>query len=254
MDAVAGLCDAAFVVDGGQISEKMSTDAAIERYLGGGMGGEGELSGRPRTQDRPRPPVFTGLRMYPDGAADPALVMPTGVPVRFELDLENLQDEPGNITAAVAVVNHRNQRIVLLHSEYQSGMTVRGQRKQTLTCAVDALPLTPGQYHLQLVCADGFKEIERVERAGELEVTFRDLFGTGKLPNQKQSNFALPARWSAAGVTDDDRAAGQHHHPDAQPRGPAPRGAGVAAGADLRRLGGDHRRRPFDGRPFVRRR
>ena len=124
----------------------------------------------------------------------PAHVVPSGGACRFEIEMRDF-DDAGNLTAALAVVNHRNQRVVLLHSEYHSGLIFRGANRKSLVVDVPALPLTPGTYQLQLVCADGFKELERVERAGEIEVVFQDTLGTGKLPNSKQSNFVLPATW-----------------------------------------------------------
>jgi lipopolysaccharide transport system ATP-binding protein len=197
MDAVAGLCDSVFVVDGGRVSEKLPVHEGIERYLGttGSAGSGLPLAELPRTQDRPRPPIFTDLKMIVDGK--PTSVIPTGDAARFEITMNDF-DDAGNITAALAVVNHRNQRVILLHSEYHSGLVFRGEKHKVLFVEVPSLPLTPGTYQLQLVCADGFKELERVERAGEIEVVFQDTLGTGKLPNHQQSNLVLPATWSAA--------------------------------------------------------
>ena len=59
--------------------------------------------------------------------------------------------------------------------------------KTKLICTVPNLPVTPGEYQLELVVGDQFREIgAQFERAGKLNVTFADVFGTGKLPQRHQ--------------------------------------------------------------------
>jgi hypothetical protein len=74
-------------------------------------------------------------------------------------------------------------------------MVLKGSSYQKLRCHVPALPLGPGTYSVELVAADGFEILERLERAGDLEIVFSDLLGTGKLPNAQQSTVVLPADW-----------------------------------------------------------
>jgi hypothetical protein len=66
----------------------------------------------------------------------------------------------------------------------------------TMTCEVPSLPLAPASYTIDLVLADGYNVIERVERAARVEVVFSDILGTGKVPNGKQSTVVLPCSWS----------------------------------------------------------
>ncbi|MEM6315355.1 MAG: ABC transporter ATP-binding protein, partial [Planctomycetota bacterium] len=103
MDAVASLCSSVIIVDGGRVSEKLPTEEGIERYLGGGGSASGGLPliERPRTQDKPRPPIFTDLRMYVGEGpeANRTTVVPVGAPVKFEIDMRDFNDT-GNLTAA----------------------------------------------------------------------------------------------------------------------------------------------------------
>ena len=39
------------------------------------------------------------------------------------------------------------------------------------------------------------EEVERVDRAGKMNVIFADVLGTGKLPIQRQSAVVLPCEW-----------------------------------------------------------
>ena len=194
MDAVASLCKSVMVVAGGKVGEKQPTEEGIAEYLGArGEQANLPLIDRPRTQDRRRPPIFHELGVT-DAAGRPGNVIPTGGGVSFEIGLGDF-DEPGNFTVGVALLNGRGQRCVLFHSEYNSNLTMRGSTRLSLRCDVPALPLAPGTYAVELVIADGFKILERVERAAELEVIFSDLLGTGKVPNAAQSTVVLPAQW-----------------------------------------------------------
>jgi lipopolysaccharide transport system ATP-binding protein len=195
MDSVAALCSSVIVVKKGQVEGKQPTEDGIREYLNlFNDGADKPLAERARTQrNKQHPPIFRDLRVSSGGK--PTHVISAGGDVTFEIDLAGFDDVPGNLTAALAVLNHRGQRVALFHSEYHQNLVFRGAARKTLRCHVPALPLAPGSYHLELVLADGFSEVERVERAGTLDVLFADLLGTGKLPNHKQSTVVLPCSW-----------------------------------------------------------
>lgn len=195
MDAIAGLCKSALLFQKGRVSEKVPVDEGIRMYLEQNIGSsENVLAKKPRTQHTARDPIFTDLKVYHEGRE--TSVIPSGGEVEFAITLSGLENDPGSLTCGLALLNERGQRVVLFHTLYHSDMHFKGAKQKTLRCKVDRLPLTAGRYHLELICADGFKELERVERAGQLEVIFADLLGTGKLPNYNQSNLVLPASWS----------------------------------------------------------
>lgn len=194
MDAVAGLCKKAIVVAGGRAGEMVDVDVGIRQYMEGG-GANLPLIDKPRTQDKKRPPIFHTLQISTGGES--TAIIPCGGGATFTIGLNGFGDEPGTLTCGLALLNERGQRVVLFHSLYHSEFTFKGAAEMNLTCDVPQLPLTPGKYTVELVLADGHgRIIERVEHAGEVDVVFRDLLGTGKLPNYNQSTVVLPAQWS----------------------------------------------------------
>src|SRR5205823_6444217 len=108
----------------------------------------------------------------------------------------NLND-PGDLTCGLALFNEKNQRVALLHTLYQSNLTFRATAdgKKKLTCTIQNLPVTPGEYQIELIVSDGYRELERVDRAGRMNVIYADVLGTGKLPLQRQSAIVLPCEW-----------------------------------------------------------
>jgi len=198
MDAIAGLCKSALCFKGGRVSEKMPVEDGIRLYLEQNLDqGDLPLAQRARTQHKERPAIFRHLDVLHGGRS--TTILPAGGEVEFEVGMEGFAEDPGSLTCAVALTNDRGQRVALFHSLYHSDLSFKGAASKTLRCRVPALPLTPGQYHVELVIADGFKIIERVERAGQIEVVFADLLGTGKLPNYHQSVVVLPAEWKEVG-------------------------------------------------------
>jgi hypothetical protein len=76
-------------------------------------------------------------------------------------------------------------------------MTFRGANGAArLTCSVPSLPLVPGRYYVELVLADGYQVVEKVERAETIDVVFADVFGTGKIPKNTQGYLVLPCDWN----------------------------------------------------------
>ena len=195
MDAVAQLCTHVIVVSGGRASERMAPDEGIKQYLA--MATEGSdvpLAQKPRSQKEPRPqPVFTGLRLSTDSGHE--RVVETCGRVSFEIEVRNCADCE-EATCGVALVNSRGQRVAFFHSLYQSGMRFPGtDEPMTLHCTVPSLPLVPASYSVELAVGNAGRIVEKVEYAERLDVVFKDVFGTGRVPNPSQGYLVLPCAW-----------------------------------------------------------
>jgi hypothetical protein len=123
-------------------------------------------------------------------------MVPVGTSVGFDVTMRNFADVPGNLTLGIGINNARGQRVALFHTEYHKGLTFRGADEMTLHCDVPSLPLAPASYTIDLVLADGYNMLEKVERAAQIEVVFNDVLGTGKVPTGKQAVVVLPCTWS----------------------------------------------------------
>jgi lipopolysaccharide transport system ATP-binding protein len=197
MDAIAALCSSVHLVQAGRISEKMNTEDGVKQYLGlVGDAANLPIAEKPRSRARPGPPYFTGLNIF--DKSGPTSVVPCGQSISFEVQIENLdQAGDGELTCGVALYNQKNTRVALFHTMYHSGITFRAPAdgKKRLVCTVPSLPLVPGSYHVELVLADSFKMLERVDRAAKFDVMFADVLGHGKLPLPHQSTVVLPCEW-----------------------------------------------------------
>jgi lipopolysaccharide transport system ATP-binding protein len=198
MDAVAGLCTHVVLVKGGNSSERLTPDEGIKQYLA--LSNEGmdlPLPEKPRVTDKPRPPIFTDLKISTDSGYD--RVVGSGGRVTFEIEISNAADVP-SATCGIAISNTRGQRVAFFHTLYHSGFRFQGTDRARLICTVPSLPLVPASYHVELVLADENKIIEKVERADRLDVVFADLLGTGKIPNSSQGIMVMPSDWEVEGA------------------------------------------------------
>ena len=195
MDAIASLCTTVIHMKKGKPSAKMNVDEGIRSYLDEAAAGDSlPLSKKPRSQKEPHSPIFHDLKIRTD--AGESITIPVGQRVSFDVLMKDFADIPGNLTLGIGLNNSRGQRVALFHTEYQNGITFRGANEVRMSCNVPSLPLAPASYTIDLVLADGYNIVERVERAAQVEVVFNDIFGTGKVPNGKQSTVVLPCEWS----------------------------------------------------------
>jgi lipopolysaccharide transport system ATP-binding protein len=198
MDAVTALCTHVIVVAGGRVSERLPPDEGIKQYLAlANEGSDLPLAQKQRVwgEERREKPIFTGLRITTDSGHEK--VLETHGRVSFEIEVSNCEDL-ADATCGVAIVNSRGQRVAFFHSHYQSGLRFRGTKgPRVLRCTVPSLPLVPASYGVELVIANEDKLVEKIERADRIDVVFRDVFGTGKLPNPSQGFVVLPCEWNA---------------------------------------------------------
>ncbi len=198
MDAIASLCSHTLLVQGGRVGERMTADEGIKKYLAlSNEGGDLPLKDKPRWQNHKRPPIFVGLTVT--GGSGHRNVTECGGSVTFDVEVANCDDLKTGGMCGIAVTNDRNQRIAFFHTLYQGGFTFQGTSHGKFTCTVPSLPLVPNTYFIELVMADGYGLLEKVERADRLDVVYADVLETGKIPNNRQGYVVWPSEWDFSG-------------------------------------------------------
>lgn len=196
MESIASLCTSVVHVKKGRVTGKVPVEDGVRSYIDEAAEGDAlPLKDKPRSIKIPdHKPVLHDLTITTD--AGESIMVPCNGSVKFAVTLKDFDDLPGNLTLGIGLNNTRGQRVALFHTEYHKGMTFRGAKEMTVQCAVNSLPLAPGSYGVDLVLADGYNMLEKIDRAGHIEVTFSDVLGTGKLPNGRQSTLVLPCEWT----------------------------------------------------------
>jgi lipopolysaccharide transport system ATP-binding protein len=204
MDAVASLCTHTLLVAGGRVGERLTPDEGIKQYMSmTNDGADLPLRSKPRIQNHKRPPIFVGLTITGDGGHPN--VVETGGRVTFDIEVADCDDLKTGAMCGVVITNDRGQRIAMFHTLYQGGFTFKGTSHGKFTCTVPSLPLVANSYNVELVMADGYGLIEKVERADRLDVVYADLLNTGKIPGTTQGYVVWPAEWEYSGEVEHAR-------------------------------------------------
>jgi lipopolysaccharide transport system ATP-binding protein len=192
MDAILSLCSIVCVIEGGRISERLSPEEGVRRYLAVNMGQP--LGERNRFQLVHRLPMIHNLSIYDkEGRKN---IVPTGQSVHFDIELRDFGDIDG-IACSLVITNQRNQRVVLFDTRYHANLVLGPSEFARVSCYVPSLPLIPGTYYVEVILSDRNKVIEKVEQAAQFEVIFADLLGTGRVPSGHQGQIVLSCEWSA---------------------------------------------------------
>ena len=196
MDAIATLCTGVVLMVAGRSSEQCDPSEGIHRYLGQSRNsGRGDSAFRlPRAYSNTGIPILSSFLVNSDNGNGPDL--PTGDRVIFDLVLKHINSVT-DLVCSIALSNSRGQRVVMFHTLYHSGLTFEANGELKLRCVVPSLTLAPGDYTVEVSVGLRDREmLERVENVEDVHIYFKDLWSTGRLPNDQQGNALIPANWS----------------------------------------------------------
>ena len=128
-----------------------------------------------------------------DGAGEPTNFLPVGG--RFHLRL--VLDAPVTVeapTVTVGIDDNLGQRILSLQTPLTNPVLTRLQQPGVLDCAVESLPLAPGDYWVKLGFAAVPDEIDEIERALRFTVTEGELFEGGR--GHHRGVCVAPSKWN----------------------------------------------------------
>ena len=202
MDSVAQLCTHTLLLQNGTAGERLTVDEGIRKYMAlSNEGGDLPLKDKPRWQNKKRPPIFVGIDIT--GESGHKNVVGSGGRVTFEVEVADCADVRNGGMVGIAICNDRGSRVAFFHTLYQGNFTFSGVNHGKFTCTIPSLPLVANTYFIELVFADGYGTIEKVERADRLDVVYADVLGTGKIPSNRQGYVVWPSEWEYSGPRED---------------------------------------------------
>jgi lipopolysaccharide transport system ATP-binding protein len=199
--AVEGLCNKGVVLQHGRLVFSGSAKGAVSHYLQS-LSGEGlastnhvvDLRGAVGRSPMCRP-LLRQLELYSNEAPLRG-ELPLGAPVRAVIQFE-LEDPCTSFDAWIAFYTLSGQRICTAHSAYEPNR-VHEERsgEQTFVCDIPALPLTPGEYKVNVGIDIAGSEVDWVDDAARITVIKSDFYGTGIVPIK--GTFLIANRWALA--------------------------------------------------------
>ena len=189
---VQGLCDMAYLLDGGRIAAKGDVGDVVAEYLSSVERGQGQ-SLATRT-DRGGTGQLRFVRFGVAGAFTSADRAQCGAPTSFELSYEAAKPLR-NVEVNLSFHTPFGVRVFTLGNRLVGREFREVPQRGTFVCHVERLPLMAGTYHVSLHCKVNGTVADYVDRAITLHVVGGDYYGTGQLPRGNPGLVAVPHEW-----------------------------------------------------------
>jgi lipopolysaccharide transport system ATP-binding protein len=188
--AVTHLCNRAVFLQSGELKKIGKTEEVVEYYMNSDLAdSEKDLLRRVRLYGFL--PMLRSLDCRPDGAA-PRAQCGGGVDFLIGLDVPHTLS---SASLALVISSDQGYRVLGFNSRLELGPQRFAAGARTVRCRVDALPLAPGRYTIEVGVASGDKLVDYVEHAGILDVEYADFFGNGQMLNAREGQILHRATW-----------------------------------------------------------
>ena len=193
MGAVRALCERGIVFSGGRLHYDGPANAAVDEYLA--QMEEASAQSLSHREDRGGEgnARFTSIEIR---AADgvPVSTLNTGQPVRFVFSYEGELATPG---CSFIINDARGSRLSLLSTEYSHDTDVVDPAiGRQLVCDVDALPLMPGEYNLDVQLLNRGVAEDIVDAAARFQVVGGESEGRLYKHESRWGSITMRHRWS----------------------------------------------------------
>lgn len=193
MASVESLCSRALFLSAGTVVEDGRPDEVISLYLSQDVVDAVSVNLTAHPGRRPNmKPVLTNVSMMKADASS-ATTFQTGEDIIFEISLDPNNDNYDNPRLSISVFNHVGILVCKLASWAQSQCQWKLRSPQKVRCTWPDCRLAPGRYFISVGFGNRMQVIDYVEHVAVLNISQRDLYGTGKIG----SGLFLPdVEWS----------------------------------------------------------
>jgi len=201
MAAVTALCSRACLLNNGNLIADGEVRPVIERYLSAAKSGD-SIPLAERTDRRGDGKVrFTDVRLLND-KGDPVDAVASGQDVRISIGYCSMDGSvPKNVKVGIGVYS-MNETFLLYCSNELVGTSFKTLPPEGhVECMIPQLPLTPGQYYLNISFLVKGILADWISGAVNLQVIEGDFFGTGRLPPAAHGGFLTRQKWEASSAS-----------------------------------------------------
>jgi lipopolysaccharide transport system ATP-binding protein len=189
---VQGLCDIAYLLDGGRVTARGDVADVVAEYLSTAERGQGQpLADR---TDRGGAGQLRFTRFGVAGAFSSTDTVQCGAPTSFELSYEGAQPLR-NVEVHLLFHTPFGVRVFILGNRFVGHEFQEIPQQGTFICHVERFPLMAGTYHVSLHCKVNGTVADYVDRAITLHVVGGDYYGTGQLPRGNPGLVGVPHEW-----------------------------------------------------------
>lgn len=102
-----------------------------------------------------------------------------------------------NLTAAISLTNSEGLLVTVLSTDFKNFYVRNGGQDGCITCAIDKLPLSEGNYSLNLIIRNNEVIQDWIREADMLQVENGDFYGTGRSIESSHKSLLIEQEWFA---------------------------------------------------------
>jgi lipopolysaccharide transport system ATP-binding protein len=190
MTALESLCSKSILLQQGQVMAIGKSPEIISLYLNKLRVGSADNSGVIHTGGRSGSGKIKYISARFEGGED-GIVKPQGR-MRFHLGLQNNgAEEKSALYLAISIFDQQRVKLITLDNLYTEQKVTTSSGQFSVVCDVPSVGLMPGQYFIDLWCANHFETYDNVEEAFSFTVEESDIYGTGKIHNKPMHGYYL---------------------------------------------------------------
>jgi lipopolysaccharide transport system ATP-binding protein len=193
MPAVENLCKSAILLEDGMVKGSGATSGVIRSYIGK-IRQQNNIAFDLQKWARTGSGKITFQSVEMPG--DSGRIIP-GAPLSIRIGLKNNSANAGlAVYVAATVFDNQRSKLFTLDNLYTAQTITASGSAFSVVCHVPSLPLMPGQYSVDLWCADHFETFDEIHKAAVFTVEEADIYNTGKIHNvSSHGYFIVPNHW-----------------------------------------------------------
>jgi len=197
MAAIENLCTRVATLKAGRMVGFGSSHDQIRQYIGDlrSLGGERVKLERTASDIKERAPILTELQVSVDGT--PGTVLPMGGRLSFSVSY-SVEGRPRALRIGIVLESHLGHKVVAFSPTFECpNLLVDAPSAGTVRVDVPWINLVEGIYFVS-VYAECNGASEAFERASQLTVIAKDVFGTGRTLARSIASTYLPCSWQTS--------------------------------------------------------
>ncbi len=185
MVSVQNLCTRGIVLENGNLTFEGDTRKAIDNYL------------KKTDLVEKKEIVFTNVEKLGiisakiNGGASSAVI--SGSQLKIEVCVNNMVRE--KVDLHLGIYDEMGEKLLHLSNLYDHSYKIKRLDQMSFVCIIDALPLNSGQYYLNISLHKDNSRFQRIKQALSFSVIAADIYGTGRIPDRKESKFLIKQNW-----------------------------------------------------------
>ncbi len=137
--------------------------------------------------------VLRRVEIYVNGESSNLILMGDTLAIKTSF---SCPEGISNPRFGVSIENNLGQRVVNFSPSHQeTNLFPEHVYAGEIICEIPNLALTPGNYYVTLIIANGYRDLDRVNRAASFRVEPSDVFGTGHAPGAQHGVFFQKSDW-----------------------------------------------------------